>query len=83
MGAFRRCQRRPPPLEPLDRLGADEREGDEIDVDGLLAPCDGTLGADTELPVPVPVDGLVWEDDPLPELEAGAAASVLPEPEDE
>jgi len=55
-----RGQRRPPPLlDPLDRLGADERDGDDDDDEGRLAPWDGTLGADTELPDPLLVDGLV------------------------
>ena len=71
--------RRPPPLEPLDRLGADERDGDELDDDGREAPWE-----------PVLVDGLVWVDvfDPvlLPELLPdepvdGATASLSPDPE--
>ena len=57
-----------------------------------MAPCDGALGAETELPDPVLVDGFVWvdvrepvllpddEDDPLePEPVDGTTAS--PEPE--
>jgi hypothetical protein len=59
------AQRRPPPLEPDDRLGADERDGEELDEDGRLAPCEGTLGAETLLPElllpdPLLVEGLVW-----------------------
>jgi hypothetical protein len=59
-GAVLGHQRRPPPLDPLDRLGADDREGDDEDDDGRLAPCDGTLGAVTALPEPLLVDGFVW-----------------------
>ena len=79
-------------LEPLERLGDDERDGDEVDDDGRLAPCDGALGrVVVELPVPVLVDGLVWVDVPVPVLLPvllpevpvdGATASVSPAPED-
>jgi hypothetical protein len=31
-------QRRPPPLDPLDRLGAEDRDGEDEDDDGRLAP---------------------------------------------
>ena len=84
--------RRPPPLDPLDRLGADERDGDELDDDGLVAPCDGALGwVIVEPPVPLLVDGFVWvdvlepvllpDDDPLEPVPVdGATAS--PEPVD-
>jgi hypothetical protein len=67
-----RRQRRPPPLEPLDRLGADERDGLELEDDGRVVPCDGALVdgfvcVDVLAPLlPVPVDGFVW---------AGATAS--------
>ena len=61
-----RPHRRPPPLDPLDRLGADERDGDELDDDGRVEPCDGTLGAETE--PPLLVDGRVWVDPLLPLL---------------
>src|SRR6476659_2142576 len=59
----RRPHRRPPPLDPLDRLGADERDGDELDDDGRVEPCDGTLGAETEPPLRVLPD-----EEPLPLL---------------
>ena len=71
----------PPPLEPLDRLGADERAGLDDDDDGRVAPCE-----------PVLVEGRVWVDVLEPELEpepllvdgfdcAGATASGLFDPE--
>lgn len=79
------AHRRPPPLEPLDRLGAEERDGDELDDDGRVVPCDGALGrVVVELPAPVLVDGLVWvevldpvllPDDELPAPVEGATAS--------
>ena len=61
------AHRRPPPLEPLERLGADERDGDELDDDGRVLPWEGALGwVIVELPEPLLVDGLVWVDEPLP-----------------
>src|SRR5688500_217768 len=82
--------RRPPPLEPLDRLGADERDGDELDDEGRVVPWDGTFGlVVVELPAPVLVEGWVWVfppdpvllPDELPEPVDGATASGF-EPED-
>ena len=69
-----RRQRRPPPLEPLDRLGAVERDGLELEDEGRVVPCDGALVdgfvcVEVLAPLlllPVPVDGLVC---------AGATAS--------
>ena len=76
-------QRRPPLLDPLDdRLGAEEREGDDDEDDGRLAPCDGTLGAWTELPEPLDpllVDGLVWVELPLPLLVLLPLDPLLPD----
>jgi hypothetical protein len=62
-----RHQRRPPRLDPLDRLGAEDRDGLELDDDGRVVPCDGALVegfvcVDVFAPLlPVPVDGLVWD----------------------
>jgi hypothetical protein len=50
-------QRRPPPLEPLERLGADDRAGLELDDEGRVAPCEGAL-----------TDGRVWVEVLLPLL---------------
>lgn len=84
------AHRRPPPLEPLDRLGADERDGDELDDEGRVEPCEGALGlVVVELPAPVLVEGWVWVfppdpvllPDELPEPVDGATASGF-EPED-
>ena len=86
------AHRRPPPLEPLERLGADERDGDEDEDDGRVTPCDGALGRTVvELPDPLLVDGFVWVDEPelldpdeapleLPAPVDGATASLLPRP---
>lgn len=83
--------RRPPPLDPLDRLGADERDGDEVEDDGREAPCEGVLGrVVVELPAPVLVDGFVWVDvfEPLlppvllPDEPVAGATASSPEPED-
>lgn len=64
-----RGHRLPPLLDPLDLLGAVDREGDELDDDGRVEPCDGALGrVVVELPVPLLVDGRVWVDEPLPLL---------------
>ena len=71
-------QRRPPPLELLDRLGLLlDRLGEELDEDedGRDTPCDGLLDRlltePLELEGPDPVDGFVVVDEPeleLPEL---------------
>ena len=70
------CQRRPPPLDPLDRLGAEDRDGEDEDEDGRVLPWDGTLGAVTRLPEPLLVDGFVCVELPLLPL-------LLPLPLDE
>ena len=82
------AHRRPPPLDPLDRLGADERDGEELEDDGREAPCEGVFGlVVVELPGLVLVDGLVWVEvlEPLllpvllpDEPVAGATASSPP-----
>jgi hypothetical protein len=54
--------RRPPPLDPLDRLGADELDGRDVDEDGRVVPCEGVSGRVVVWLPPVLVDGLVWVD---------------------
>ena len=82
------AHRRPP---PLDRLGAEARDGDELEDDGRVVPCEGVSGrVVVELPAPVLVDGFVWvevfepvllpvllPDEPVD----GATASESPPPE--
>ena len=62
------AHRRPPPLEPLDRLGAEERDGDELDDDGRVVPCEGARGWVTVEPLLPLLDGWVWVDEPDPVL---------------
>jgi hypothetical protein len=68
------AHRRPP---PLDRLGADGRDGDELDDDGRVVPCEGTLGR-VVVELPAPVDGWVWVFEPDPVL----LPAELPDPVD-
>ena len=89
-------QRRPPLLEPLDRLGEETDGRDELDEldEGRLTPCDGLLldrlvAEPLELDEPELVDGAAPVEEPelvdpeLPELLYDGPAPVEPVAPDE